>query len=62
MEQNDKETIILPVYMREKKVSNSYNGYQRVTQQLFGQPLLVPVPRNTCTYDVLYNCVLNKMV
>jgi ubiquitin carboxyl-terminal hydrolase 4/11/15 len=33
-----------------------------VSSQLFGQPLLVPVPRKNCTYENLYRCVLNKMV
>lgn len=59
---DDSSTIVLPVYMREKKTSNSYNGYPRVAQQIFGQPLLVAVPRHNCTYKMLYNCVLDKMV
>ena len=43
------------------RVSNMSSSYQHHTHQLFGQPLLVPVPRNDCTYDTLYNCVLNRM-
>ena len=59
---DDPNTLILPVYMRERRVKQGCgNNYQQTSPQLFGQPLLVAIPRNNCTYDVLYNCVLNKM-
>ena len=29
--------------------------------QLFGVPLLVPVPRDNCVYSDLYNCVLQRI-
>ncbi|XP_013412555.1 ubiquitin carboxyl-terminal hydrolase 15 isoform X3 [Lingula anatina] len=50
---DDPETVIIPVYLREKR-----KGYHAA---LFGQPLLVAVPRKTCSYDVLYTSVLQKM-
>jgi len=61
VKRHDNDTAVIPVYMREKKVSNGYTGGPKVSQQLFGQPLFVTVPRNTCTYSILYNNVLEKM-
>lgn len=58
---DDPETLILNVYMREKVIKQACNYTPHVSSQLFSQPLLVPVPRKNCTYDKLYNCVLNKM-
>jgi len=58
---DDPDTLVLSVYLREKKSRVGYNDIRHTVTQLFGQPLLVAVPRNTCSYDTLYNCVLNKM-
>lgn len=58
---DDPETLILNVYMREKVIKQDCNYTPHISSQLFSQPLLVPVPRKNCTYDKLYNCVLNKM-
>ncbi|CAH1783519.1 unnamed protein product, partial [Owenia fusiformis] len=59
---DDPETLILPVYLREKTSRASGSGFSNYSStQLFGQPLLVPVPRKNCTYDALYNAVLNRM-
>ena len=43
------------------RVRVTYNNYRQVTSQLFGQPLLIAVPREECTYDTLYNTLLDKM-
>lgn len=57
---DDPDTIVLPVYMRETRGKSGHNniGYT----QLFGQPLLIPLPRNNCTYDVVYKALLDRMV
>ncbi|GAB1602017.1 ubiquitin carboxyl-terminal hydrolase 15-like [Argonauta hians] len=57
----DEQLVILPVYMREKKVKGTYNENPITPYNLFGQPLLLPVPRKQCTYETLYNLVLNRM-
>ncbi|XP_021342964.1 ubiquitin carboxyl-terminal hydrolase 15-like [Mizuhopecten yessoensis] len=58
---DDPDTVIVPIYMREKRVKNQYSSYQMSTYQLFGQPLLLPVPRRECTYQVLYNQLLQRV-
>jgi len=55
---DDPETLILPVYMREKRINR--NNSHHVTSQLFGQPLLVPVPRKNCTYQMLCSAILKR--
>ena len=47
---------MMPVYLREKKSSASYSP-----TNLFGQPLLVAVPRNGTTYEKLYDLVLKQL-
>jgi len=47
---------MMPVYLREKKSSASYSP-----TNLFGQPLLVAVPRNGTTYEKLYELVLKQL-
>jgi len=56
---DDPETAIIPVYMRE--VRERHSVYAAGYSQLFGQPLLVPVPRNNCSYDVVYKCILQRL-
>ncbi|XP_078676513.1 ubiquitin carboxyl-terminal hydrolase 15-like isoform X3 [Branchiostoma floridae x Branchiostoma belcheri] len=59
---DDPDTLILPVYMRERKVRQnpSYN-YNNVSTVLFGTPLLVPIPRKNTTYEDLYRIMIQKM-
>ncbi|XP_059091834.1 ubiquitin carboxyl-terminal hydrolase 4-like [Tigriopus californicus] len=52
----DPDTVILPVYLRERKSSTTYSP-----SNLFGQPLLVGVPRENCNYEQLYEIVLDQM-
>ncbi|KAK3103303.1 hypothetical protein FSP39_018356, partial [Pinctada imbricata] len=60
---DDPDTVIVPIYMREKRWKNNYsNNYQMSTWQLFGQPLLLPLPRKNCTYDVMYNTLLERIM
>ncbi|ELT96366.1 hypothetical protein CAPTEDRAFT_217368, partial [Capitella teleta] len=57
---NDSDHTIIPVYMREKNPHSS-KSYNNSSTQLFGQPLLVAVPKKNCSYDMLYQAVLKKM-
>ncbi|XP_074646893.1 ubiquitin carboxyl-terminal hydrolase 15-like isoform X2 [Tubulanus polymorphus] len=60
--ESDDDTNMIAVYLRERNVhQNSQRTYNHTTNSLFGTPLLVPVPRSNCTYEVLYNIILNKM-
>jgi len=53
----DKETVIAPIYLREKKGgSMTYSP-----SHLFGQPLLIGLPRNGLTYETLYDRVLSSL-
>jgi len=57
----DHDNIVIPVYMREKKMRPGYNNFTSTSMQLFGQPVLVPVSRKLCTYSYLYDIILRKM-
>jgi len=53
----DKETVIAPIYLREKKGgSMTYSP-----SHLFGQPLLIGLPKNNLTYETLYERVLGSL-
>jgi hypothetical protein len=55
-DQETSETILMPVYLREKKSSACYSP-----TNLFGQPLLVGVPRNGTTYEKLYEVIFKQL-
>lgn len=58
----DPTTMILPVYLREKKYSVRHADQNSVASQpLFGHPLLLAVPRQGCTYEKLYQLLLQRM-
>ena len=50
------ETVMMPVYLREKKTSASYSP-----TNLFGQPLLVAVPKNGTNYEKLYEIIIKQV-
>ncbi|XP_076469575.1 ubiquitin carboxyl-terminal hydrolase 4-like [Babylonia areolata] len=54
----EEEPFLVPIYFRhlKRRQPSSYIA----STQLFGQPLVVPVPRG-CTYDALYNLILARM-
>lgn len=59
---DDQNLIVVPIYLREERMkSSTYNQSYMGTYQLFGQPLLLPVPRQNCSYDQLYNLVLQRL-
>ena len=51
----------LQVFFSLVSLNTMSSSAQSYSYQLFGVPLLVPVPRSRCSYDVLYNCVLDYM-
>ncbi|XP_033647195.1 ubiquitin carboxyl-terminal hydrolase 15-like [Asterias rubens] len=58
---DDPEYVILPVYLREKSSKSSSYSYSQNSYNLFGQPMLVPVPRKNIAFQELYRLILNKM-
>ena len=52
---DDPDNVIVAVYLREKKSSLTYSP-----SNLFGQPLLVGVPKADTNYEQLYNTVLKS--
>ena len=52
-EPENSEIVLVPVYLRERKSSASY-----APSNLFGQPLMVGIPRNGTDYEKLYEVVL----
>ena len=53
---DDPHELLLPVYLREKKSSLTYSP-----SNLFGQPLLMSVPKSGCTYEMLYELVMKRL-
>ncbi|GAB6033494.1 Ubiquitin carboxyl-terminal hydrolase 15 [Chamberlinius hualienensis] len=56
----DPETVILPVYMREKRLKSGLRNDNR-SGYLFGHPLVVTLPRKNCVYQTLYEIIMKRM-
>ena len=52
---DDPNVVVTPIYLREKKSSNSYSP-----SNLFGQPLLMGLPRNL-DYESLYSHIVTSL-
>ena len=50
------------MYFEDSLCRDKRGVYSPNYSQLFGQPLLASVPRNSCSYDILYKRVLDQMV
>lgn len=59
VQEEDSERMNLPVYFRERHCKQG-GGYSSGTM-LFGQPLLITVPRNNLSIDTLYQKVLERI-
>ncbi|BFZ09058.1 hypothetical protein BsWGS_12097 [Bradybaena similaris] len=58
----DPHIMILPIYFRDKKYSNHHSDQNSVSSQpLFGHPLLLAIPRASCTFEKLYQLLLQRM-
>ncbi|XP_077582894.1 ubiquitin carboxyl-terminal hydrolase 4 isoform X1 [Stigmatopora nigra] len=58
VQEENGETMNLPVYFRER---HSKQAGSSSSNMLFGQPLLVPVPRQNLIADVLYEKILQRI-
>ncbi|KAH6929254.1 hypothetical protein HPB50_025374 [Hyalomma asiaticum] len=58
----DNSTLFLPVYMREKSSQCATNSRAAPGCHLFSYPFFVSVPAKDCTYDMLYERILNCLV
>lgn len=58
MLEEDSEKMNLPVYFRERHAKHSGGSSSTM---LFGQPLLITVPRHNLTVDTLYERVLERI-
>lgn len=56
MSVHDKKYIALPVCQWELDDRREF-----ANSQLFGLPLIVVVPRNQCTYMMVFNAILKRM-
>ncbi|XP_072026570.1 ubiquitin carboxyl-terminal hydrolase 4-like [Amphiura filiformis] len=55
------DTVIIPVYLREKSNRHSTYQYSAGSYSLYGTPMLVAVPRKNTNYHDLYDIMLKKM-
>uniref|UniRef100_A0A7N6ASX7 Ubiquitin carboxyl-terminal hydrolase n=1 Tax=Anabas testudineus TaxID=64144 RepID=A0A7N6ASX7_ANATE len=58
VQEEDSERMNLPVYFRER---HSKHGGSSTSTMLFGQPLLITVPRHNLIADVLYDKILERI-
>ncbi|XP_057701493.1 ubiquitin carboxyl-terminal hydrolase 4 isoform X2 [Corythoichthys intestinalis] len=58
VQEEDGETMNLPVYFRER---HSKQAASSASTMLFGQPLLITVPRQNLIADVLYEKILQRI-
>lgn len=58
VQEEDSERMNLPVYFRER---HSKHTGSSASTMLFGQPLLITVPRHNLIADVLYDKILERI-
>uniref|UniRef100_A0A3P9ITE6 Ubiquitin carboxyl-terminal hydrolase n=1 Tax=Oryzias latipes TaxID=8090 RepID=A0A3P9ITE6_ORYLA len=58
VQEEDSERMNLPVYLRERQSKHAASSSSTL---LFGQPLLITVPRHNLTADVLYDKILERI-
>lgn len=58
VQEEDSEKMNLPVYFRER---HSKHAGSSSSTMLFGQPLLITVPRHNLVADVLYEKILERI-
>lgn len=58
VQEENSERMNLPVYFRER---HSKHAGSSSSTMLFGQPLLVTVPRLNLTADILYDKILERI-
>lgn len=58
VQEENSERMSLPVYFRER---HSKHAGSSTSTMLFGQPLLITVPRHNLIADVLYDKILERI-
>lgn len=58
VQEEDSERMNLPVYFRER---HSKHAGSSTSTMLFGQPLLITVPKHNLIADVLYDKILERI-
>lgn len=58
VQEEDSERMNLPVYFRER---HSKHAGSSTNTMLFGQPLLITVPKHNLIADVLYDKILERI-
>lgn len=58
VQEEDSERMNLPVYFRER---HSKHAGSSTSTMLFGQPLLINVPRQNLVADVLYDKIIERI-
>ncbi|TMS15865.1 Ubiquitin carboxyl-terminal hydrolase 11 [Larimichthys crocea] len=61
-EQQEEEQVLLALYLRERSHYRDYgSGSSSYSTTLFGHPLLLSVPRSSCSQEALYKLFLQRL-
>ncbi|XP_042337838.1 ubiquitin carboxyl-terminal hydrolase 11-like, partial [Plectropomus leopardus] len=62
LEEQQEEQVLLALYLRERSHYRDYgSGGSSYGTSLFGHPLLLSVPRSSCSREALYNLFLQRL-
>ncbi|XP_045911369.1 ubiquitin carboxyl-terminal hydrolase 11-like, partial [Micropterus dolomieu] len=62
LEEQQEEQVLLALYLRERSHYRDYgSGSSSYGTTLFGHPLLLSVPRSSCSQEALYNLFLQRL-
>lgn len=62
LEEQPEEQVLLALYLRERSHYRDYgSGSGSYGTSLFGHPLLLNVPRSSCSQEALYNLFLQRL-
>nr|XP_046253659.1 ubiquitin carboxyl-terminal hydrolase 11 [Scatophagus argus] len=60
-QQDEEEQVLLALYLRERSHYRDYGSGSSYGTTLFGHPLLLNVPRSSCSREALYNLFLQRL-
>lgn len=61
-EEQQEDQVLLALYLRERSHYRDYgSGSSSYGTALFGHPLLLGVPRSSCSQEALYNLFLQRL-
>ncbi|XP_041860910.1 ubiquitin carboxyl-terminal hydrolase 11 [Melanotaenia boesemani] len=61
LEEQQEEQVLLALYLRERSTYRDYGSGSSYGTTLFGHPLLLNVPRSSCSQEALYNLFLQRL-